>query len=263
MFHSPFGGVALFLNILIICIGLISRFLNRHSIKVCNATKEFVNSFIGAENDTLLRRVFAGSILFSMFITITTGIVFVFVVLLNDERRVPLYTVLLTAYGYIANSKEGLWIAGSLHKPQAPTPAVVSETSNHDASACISPVPLEEPPAVITSTTMSIGGEICNLSLSTPYNKNTLDARSNRPHSTIDVQAEAKLLSQYRLVIFATSSKSLTELLKANNIDDSMGNKVKLADLLGLADYRGSSAEDRVILKKLKDIQGYNYLYNR
>ena len=95
------------LNILIICIGLISRFLNRHSERMREASNEFMNEFIAPENDTILRRVFAGSIPFTICIAITSGIIFIFMGLLKDDNRVPIYTVPATAYGYIASTNEG------------------------------------------------------------------------------------------------------------------------------------------------------------
>ena len=266
MFHSPLGAVSLFFNILIICIGLISRFLNRHSIQIRNATKVFLNSFIDAENDTMARRIFAGSIPLTMFLTITAGIVFAFFALLKDERRMPFYTVPLSAYGYIANTKEGQWVISSLYEIHAWTPAVILGSNKHDitndVTIDLSLIPVALPTATTTtSTTTSRDEGMFNVTSSTAKSGSSLDTYSVGLHRMIATRSE--LLSQNTLVILGTSSKSLTELLKANNIDNSRDNKAKLANLLGLADYRGSDAEDSLILKKLQDIQKYNYSYNR
>ena len=264
MFQSPFGGISMVLNILIICIGLILRFVNRHSRRMREATKEFVNEFIAPENDTILRRVFASSIPFAICITITSAIIFVFTALLKDDKRVPIYTVPSTAYGYIASTNEGKWVVDTFNLPRMGIPV-----TDRSGSAPLSSEAMMATPPVVEATTSSSSN-----TTTTSADRHVAFSSGSTSDRETSMTIPLTEFITYRdrntatpphsvLVILGTSSRSLTELLKANNIEDSRSNRVKLAHLLGLTDYKGSGEEDYMILKKIQEIQAKTYSFNR
>ncbi len=271
MLHSPFGGISLILNILIICIGVVSRFVSRHSVTLARAITNFMDSFIDAKNDTLIRRIFAGSIPFAMSITITSGIVFSFLTLLRDDNRVPLYTVPMTAYGYIASTDEGKWVVNSLKLPRTTILSSTEKTTTPPVSPDHSLIPVQTNQTdqeIAASTSIAAPGSTESPvpgSSGSSSNKENKEPQGNMPltelHSSLDTATSSQLPRE--LTILGASSLTLTELLKANSIDDSRHNKEKLALLLGLPAYKGSSAEDYTILRKLQEIQAHSYSLNR
>jgi hypothetical protein len=220
MFQSPFGGVSMFLNILVVLIGKCTSAVSKRSSFVRRAARGFFSPFIVISNDTVIRRVFAVSIPFTMSMMVLAAIASSFVVLFQDEKRIPIYELPSRTYTAINNPEYLTDI--SLRELFVPS-ILLPKDESRDAA----PSTAKESSAAVFDTL----GENQVL-----YSSSTVTGSTTEPHQST----------------FGGSTLLLVKFLRDHNIDPSIESRVALASFLNIRNYTGDEKGDLQLLTKLQ-----------
>lgn len=220
MFQSPFGGVSMFLNILVVLVGKLTSAVSRRSSFMRRLAHEFFSPFVVISNDTLVRRIFAFSIPLTMSAMVVAAIAASFIVLLQDEKRIPIYELPSRTYTainnpeYIANISLRELLVPSILLPKDESRTTIPEKGN------------EVSPAVFDTTEEN----------QVLYSSSTATGSSSDP-----------LQSTY-----GGSTQLLVLFLRDHNIDPSLENRVALASFLNIQNYTGDEKNNGLLLAKLQ-----------
>lgn len=210
----------MFLNILVVLIGKCTNAVSRRSTFMRRAARGFFSPFIVISNDTFVRRVFAVSIPFTMTVMVLAAIASSFVVLFQDEKRIPIYELPSRTYTAINNpeyltdiSLRELFVPSILlpkDEPRGAAPAIRGESS---------------------AAAFDTLGENQVL-----YSSSTVTGSTTEPHQSS----------------FGGSTLLLVQFLRDHNIDPSLESRVALASFLNIRNYTGDEKGDSLLLAKLQ-----------
>lgn len=220
MFQSPFGGVSMFLNILVVLVGKLTSAVSRRSSFMRRLAHEFFSPFVVISNDTLVRRIFAFSIPLTMSAMVVAAIAASFIVLLQDEKRIPIYELPSRTYTAINNPE---YIA-KISLRELLVPSIL--LPNDDSRAAL-------PETVESVTPAAFDTNEENQVL---YSSSTATGSSSEPHQST----------------FSGPTILLVQFLREHNIDPSLESRVALASFLNIRNYTGDEKGDHLLLAKLQ-----------